>query len=166
MTDNPIPSINNIAVVLNNAMDFEASLNTTTTARSLDSTPSAFTTTAATTTPATTTLATTAAVTTYTPSSDISTIVSDPSPVTLSSEKLSHLSREFFANWPVGSLQEPVEIAARVLAPKVKWISNTRSMISLVTLPMLPTPRSLGCRTSQRETRQEEVDIQAIQWLP
>jgi hypothetical protein len=110
----PFTSINDIAAVLDDAMHFEASLTTTTAVTSLNSTPAAATTTAATTTAATTTTA----ITTYTASSDISTIPSDPSPVTLSSETLSHLSREFFANRPVGSLQEAVEIAARDLAPQ------------------------------------------------
>jgi len=89
-------------------MDFEASITTTTAATSLDFTPVA----------ATTTAATTTAITTYTPPPDISTIARDPSPVTLSSETLSHLNREFFANRPVGLLQEAVEIAARELAPQ------------------------------------------------
>jgi len=140
MTNMPFTSINDIAAVLDDAMDFEASLTTTTAATSLDSTPAAATTTAATTTAATTTAATTTAatttgatttaITTYTPSSDISTIASDPSPVTLSSETLSHLSREFFANRPVGLLQEAVEIAAWELAAQ----SHANFMIEIYDL--------------------------------
>jgi hypothetical protein len=114
MTDIPFTSINVIAAVLDDAIVFEASLTTTTAATSLDCTPEAVI--AATTTPATTTAATTTADATYTPSSDISTIACDISPVTLSLETLSHLSREFFTNRPVGSLQEAVEIAAWELA--------------------------------------------------
>jgi len=124
----PFSSINDIAAVLNDAMDVEAFLTTATAATSLDCTPEAATTTAApttaattnaaTTTAATTTAATTTAATPYTPSPDISTIASDPSPVTQSSETLSHLRREFFANRPVRSLQKAVEIAAQELAPQ------------------------------------------------
>ena len=113
-------------------MDFEASLTTTAATTSLDSIPAAVTTTAATTTAATTTTAaattavtitaavttaaTSTAITTYTPSLDISTITSHPSPVTLSLETLSHLSRGFLSNRPVGSQQEAVEIDARELS--------------------------------------------------
>ncbi|KAF8241182.1 hypothetical protein K440DRAFT_638091 [Wilcoxina mikolae CBS 423.85] len=104
-------------------MDFEASLITTTTATNLDSTTTAAATTAATTTAAaitaaTNTAATTTAVTTHASSSDISTIPSDPSPVSLSSETLSQLSRDLFSNRPVGSLQEAVEIATREFSPQ------------------------------------------------
>jgi len=91
-------SINNIAVALSDAMDFEVSLSTTTAAMSLYSATAAATTTAATTTAATTTPATTIAVTTYTPSSNISTGSGDASPGTFSSETLSQLSRGF---WPI-----------------------------------------------------------------
>lgn len=117
-------SINNIAAVHNNAMDFEASLTSTTAATILDSTPAAVTTTTATITaaPATTTAstpaATTTAVCTYTLCSDISTITSDPSPVTLLPETLSPLRREFIANETVGLLQHAAEIATWKLGPQ------------------------------------------------
>jgi hypothetical protein len=111
-------SINDIAAVLDDVMDFEASVTTPTLATRLDSIPAAATTTTATTTAATTAAATSTAITTYTPSSDISTIASDPFPLTLSLKTLSHLSREFFANRPVGWLQEAVEIAAREVDPQ------------------------------------------------
>ena len=45
-------------------------------------------------------------------------MASDPSPVTLSSETQSHPSRAFFANRPVRSLQEAVEITVRELIPR------------------------------------------------
>jgi len=103
MTDIPFTSINDIAVVLNNAMDSEESLNTTTAAMNLDS----YSVTATTTT-----------ITMYTPFLDISTIASDPSPVTLSSETLSHLSWELLTVRLVCSQQEAVEIATWEHAPK------------------------------------------------
>jgi len=140
-TDMTCTSINDIAAVLNDDMDFGESLTTTTTTLSVDSTPVAVTTTAATTTGAATMAATTTAataiteatsntatstaaisttVTTYTISSDIATIASDPSPVTLVSATLSHLSGEFCSNRPVRLLQHPVEIAAQELSPQNK----------------------------------------------
>jgi len=85
-------SINDIAAALSDAMDFDGSLTTTTATMSFDSTTRAATTTA-TTTAATTTAATTVSFTTYTPSSDIATIANNHSPVTLSSQTQSHLSR-------------------------------------------------------------------------
>jgi len=93
-------------------MDFEPSLTTPSTAMSFDSATAATSTAAASTT-ATTSITT---VTTYTPSSEISTIASEDSTATLSSETPSHLSREFVSNRPVRSLQEAVEIAACELA--------------------------------------------------
>jgi hypothetical protein len=54
----------------------------------------------------------------YTPSSDISTLVNDSSPSSLSLETLSQLSREFFSNRPVGLIQEGVEIARHGLSPQ------------------------------------------------
>jgi len=60
MTYMPLTSINDIAAVLGDGMDFEVSVTTTTTtSTSLDSTTVAVTTTRATTTTATTTIATT-----------------------------------------------------------------------------------------------------------
>jgi len=84
---------------------------------SLDST-SAAAPAAATTTAANTTGANITAGTTYASSSHISIIPSDPSPVPLSSATLSQLSRDFWSNRPVGSLQEAVEIGAWELPPQ------------------------------------------------
>jgi len=129
--------MNDIAPALSDTMDFDASLTTTNTGLSFDSataaatnaaTSTAATTTAVTTTTATTTAATTTvssttattftAITVYTSSLDISTITSNPSPVTFSLEPLSHLSSECFCNWPVRSQQEGMGIAAQELSPQ------------------------------------------------
>jgi hypothetical protein len=103
-------------------MDFEGSLTTTTTTTSLDSTPAVVT--------AVTKTAFTTTVSGYTPSLDMSTIARDPSPITLSSETLSHLSSEFFTNRPVGSLQDDIEIAARELSPQ----NQTNFMVEIYDL--------------------------------
>jgi hypothetical protein len=105
MIDMPFTLVNDIATVFNDTIDFGGTLTNTTAATSLDSTPVAVTTTTATTTAATTTT-----VTPYTLSLDGATIPKELSPVTLSSETLSHLSKEFFSNGHVCSLQEAVEI--------------------------------------------------------
>jgi hypothetical protein len=55
---------------------------------------------------------------TQTPSSDIPTIATEPSPGTHSSERLSHVSREYLSNIFGGSQQDAVEIADRVLSPQ------------------------------------------------
>jgi len=109
--------MNDIAVALSNTMDFVASLTTTTPAINLDSATAASAT-AVTTTPVTTTTATTTTMTTYTPSSDISIIARDSSAGTLSSESLSHLSREVFSYRPDGPLHAAVEIASGELSPQ------------------------------------------------
>jgi len=72
-----VTSINNMAVALRNAKDFEASLTTTTTATILNSATSVATTVAIN-TAATYSAANTSAINTYASSSNISTILSDP----------------------------------------------------------------------------------------
>jgi len=113
-------SINDIAAVFSDAMDFKASLTTTTAAMSLNSTTTAATTTATWTTAATNMVATTTAITTYACSSDISTIPCNPSLVSLSSGTLSQLSRDFFSYRPCRVLQEAVEITAEERNPCIK----------------------------------------------
>jgi len=131
-----ITSINDIAAALTDAMYLEVSVTSSTTATSLDCATAATTTAATTTAPttneasasaATSTAANTTTVDMYANSPDITTIPSDPSPVSLSSATQSQLSRDFFPNSPVGSLQEAMEIAAGELPPQSQ--SNFRLKI-------------------------------------
>jgi len=149
MTDMTFTSINDITAALSNTIGFLAFQTTSTASMSLDSTTA--TTTAVTTLADTWNTATTTKFSTYTISSDISTMTCDPTPVTLSLETLSHISRKFFSNWSVRSLQEAVEIAAWELVTKAKQMSCSGSMICLATFSMLPTPRLLGCPTVHNE---------------
>jgi len=56
----------------------------------------------------------------------------------------------------------PIDLSGRYKKPwrsplesspvKTKWISSLRSIITLATFPLRPTPGSLGCRTLQKGT--------------
>ena len=95
--------------------------------RSCDLTAAAAPTHAAATPAAITTTANTTLFVIYTPSSDISTSASNPSPVTLWSDTLSHLSQHFFSNRLVGSLEDAVEVAA----PELSARNHTNSMLEI-----------------------------------